>query len=107
MTGEVTVTLETVMSAEAAERLIAGGNAGLAETRTFPGFREVRILRHQDDPCRFLFVQRWESVEAYRSYIQWRTDRGEFQALEATTIHAETNVWPHVVASAKALAGEE
>ena len=100
MMQEVMVTLDITMTPEAAEHLVTSGNDGLAASRGFTGFREVRVVRHEHDPCRFLFIQRWESEASYRSYIQWRTDRGEFQALNAAAIRVETNLWPQTIAFA-------
>jgi heme-degrading monooxygenase HmoA len=100
MTEEVMVTLDITLKPEAAEGFARTGNAGLAAARAFPGFREVRIIRHKDDPCRFLFVQRWESEAAYDAYIAWRAERGEYQGLQAVATSVETHIWPQTVASA-------
>jgi heme-degrading monooxygenase HmoA len=100
MTEEVMVTLDITLKPEAALGFARTGNAELAATREFPGFREVRIVRHKGDPCRFFFVQRWESEAAYDAYIAWRTERGEYQRLQAVATGVETNIWPQTVASA-------
>jgi len=102
MAEEVTITLDITMKREAADSFARTGNAGLAATRDHPGFREVRIVRHRDDPCRFLCIQRWESEGAYDAYIAWRTERGEFAALQAVATRVETHFWPQTVALASA-----
>lgn len=99
MTKDVTITFDITMKPEAAEGFGLMGGQALDGTRTFPGCIEVRIVRHKDDPSRFLFVERWESEEAYRNYIAWRTERGEFQGLQAMATKIETNVWPDVIAT--------
>jgi quinol monooxygenase YgiN len=99
MTQDVTVTFEITLKPEAAEGFGRMGGEGLQATRDFPGCREVRIVRHKEDSCRFLFIERWESEEAYRSYIAWRTERGEFQGLQAMATRIETDIWPQVVAT--------
>lgn len=107
MPDEVTVTLDLTMKPEAAQKFSQAGSGGLSATKAFPGFREVRILNHQDDPCRFLFVQRWESLDAYHAYIAWRTERGEAAALEAMTVRSTTNIWPNVIAAASLVGGAD
>lgn len=99
MTDGVTVTFEITLKPEAAEGFSRMGEEGLEATRAFPGCRGVRIVRHQDDPCRFLFVELWDSEADYRSYIAWRTERGEFQGLQVMATRTETNIWPHLVAA--------
>lgn len=96
---EVTVTFEIVLPLQVAEGFSHMGADALEATKAFPGCREVRIIRHKDDPCRFLFVERWDSEAAYREYIAWRTERGEFQTLLAMASKVETNIWPVVVAA--------
>lgn len=99
MTQDVTVTVDILLKPEAAEGFSRMGGEGLQATRDFPGCREVRIIRHNDDSSRFLFVERWENEEAYRNYIAWRTERGEFQGLQAMAVRIETNIWPEVIAT--------
>jgi quinol monooxygenase YgiN len=100
MTDDVTVTFEITLPPEAADGFSRMSSEGLQATRDFPGCRDVRIVRHKDDPCRFLFVERWDSEDAYRAYIAWRTERGEFQGLQAMAKKIETNIWPQVIATA-------
>jgi len=97
--NEVTVTFEITLKPEAAEPFSQMGSQGLEATKDFPGCREVRIIRHKEDLCRFLFIERWENEEAYRAYIAWRTGRGEFQGLQAMATKIETNIWPTVIAT--------
>ena len=97
MTDVVTVTFEVCLPPAAAEGFSRMGSEGLEATRNFPGCRGVRIVQHKDDPCRFLFLEQWDSEQAYRDYIAWRTERGEFQALQQTATSTITNVWPRVI----------
>ena len=98
MTDEVTVTFELTLKPEAAEGFSRMDREALEATRSFPGFLEVRIVRHKDAPCRFLFIERWVSEEAYRKYIAFRTERGEFQPLLAMATNTEINIWPQTIA---------
>ena len=70
----------------------------LIGTRNFPGCNAVRIVQNKDEPIRFLFIEWRVSEEAYRSYITWRTERGEYQTLRSMAIKLETDIWPRTVA---------
>ncbi len=98
--GGITVTVELAMTPQAAEGFSQMGSAGLEATRNFPGFREVQILRDKDDPCRFIFIERWESEQAYNDYVAFRTERGEYQSLQKMATTLQTRIWPHVIAAA-------
>lgn len=99
MSQDVTITLSLTLPAEAVEGFRQMGSKGLEATKTFPGCKDVRIVQHKDDPCRFLFVELWESEEAYNAYVAWRTERGEFTALQSIATRIETDVWPTIVAT--------
>ena len=99
MQDEVTVTLEVTVRPETAEVFSQMGNEGLRATGDFPGCREVRVVRHQNDSCRFLFIERWDDEASYRNYIEWRTERGEYQAMQAMATKIETNIWPQLIAA--------
>lgn len=99
MSNEVTVTLEITLVPEAADGFAQMGGTALQATRDFDGCIDVRIVRHKDEANRFLFVERWASEAAYQAYIAWRSERGEFQALQTIATKVETNVWPTLVAS--------
>lgn len=99
MANEITVTLDITLAAQAAEGFASMGGEALKATKEFPGCLDVRILRHKDDRCRFLFVERWESEDAYRAYIAFRTERGEFQSLQKMATSITTDIWPTVVAA--------
>lgn len=99
MTQEVTITLEITLQPEAVEVFSQVCGEGLKATKEFPGCREVRIVQHKDEPNRFLFVERWDSEEAYQNYVTWRTERGEIQGMQAMATKIETSIWPTVVAT--------
>ena len=99
-TGGVTITFELRLKPEAVD-FFKGAAAGMLEgAKSFAGFRTIRIVQHKDDPTRILFVERWESEEAYASYIAWRASRGELEGLKAFAVSAETDVWPNLVTEA-------
>lgn len=67
----------------------------VADTRSYPGFVSLEIVRHIDDPARVLFVEHWNDLASYHSYIAWRTERGEMAALAAQlATPPEINFWP-------------
>lgn len=99
MSDDVIVTFEIALPEQAAHGFASMGGHGLEATKAFPGCKSVRIVEHKDDPARFLFVECWESEDAYHNYIAWRTDRGEFQALQSMANSTVTNIWPRTVAS--------
>lgn len=102
MTGEdgVTITFELRLKPEAVDFFKGAAGGMLEGARNFAGFRTIRIVQHQDDPTRMLFVEQWDSEHAYQSYIAWRVSRGEMDGLAAFAVGTETNVWPHLVTEA-------
>jgi len=97
MSDGVIVTFEISVIPEAAEGFSRMGSEIIKGTRTFAGFRELQIVRHKDDPCRFLFIEHWDSEQAYHDYIAWRAERGELEALKQMATNIETSIWPHLI----------
>lgn len=44
----------------------------IAPTRKESGCRQYALWRHQDDPARFTFVERWESEAALAAHMETR-----------------------------------
>lgn len=97
MNSDVVVTMDLTLTPEAGPHFAQMDHSALEGTRKFPGCRGVQIVAHKEDAHRFLFVERWESEEAYRSYIAWRSERGEFQALEAMAASMKVDIWPRTL----------
>jgi quinol monooxygenase YgiN len=76
------VTFELALKPEAAAPFLAQLPAILDETRTKPGFLDISAQRQQDAPERLLLIERWESADDYRAYLQWRIDTGLLEALK-------------------------
>jgi len=55
----------------------------LPETRKHKGFIDISIHIEQKNN-HVLFYEKWESVEDYESYLQWRTETGVMKTLGAT-----------------------
>jgi heme-degrading monooxygenase HmoA len=99
-TDGVTITFELRLKPEAVD-FFKGAAAGMLEgAKGFPGFRNIRIVQHKDDATRMLFVERWDSEQAYQDYIAWRVSRGEMDGLKEFAVGTETNVWPNLVTQA-------
>jgi len=52
----------------------------LPETRQYRGFIDISIHTEQKN-SNVLFYEKWESVEDYESYLQWRTETGVMKTL--------------------------
>jgi len=99
MNTDLVVTMDITLTPEAGPHFARMDPAGLEGTRNFAGCRGVQIVMHKDDAHRFLFVERWESEQAYRDYIAWRSESGEFQALQAMATSLKVDVWPQTIAA--------
>lgn len=97
MSQDVVVTMDVALNPEASERFAQLDETALVDTKNFPGCRGIQIVRHKEDANRFLFVERWESEQAYRDYIAWRTERGEIQSLQQMAVSITIDVWPETV----------
>lgn len=93
----VTVTFELRVKTEALAGFLAVLPDMLKETAEFEGFRSIRIVQNKDDPARVLFIELWDSEEAYRKYIDFRTRRGDMDNLAQQVNATEVNVWPTLV----------
>lgn len=53
----------------------------LPDTRNFDGCFNIYITKDLEDPSKLIIVELWESKGHYERYLQWRTDRGDMEAL--------------------------
>jgi quinol monooxygenase YgiN len=101
MTGPVTITLELTLKPEATETFCGGLAEMLKDTAKRSGFRDIRVVRHKHEPNKVLFIETWDSEQAYNDYIAWRTERGDMDAIGGIVASApKLSLWPTVVASA-------
>ena len=83
---------------EALEAFKSTITESLKLTASFPGFQDIRIISREDDPCRVMFFETWDSAEDYDNYFKWRTGRGEIAALkDALTEPLKREVWPETI----------
>jgi len=99
MAADVLVTMDITLKPEAGPHFARTDETALEGTRNFPGCRGVQIVLHKDDAHRFLFVERWESEQAYRDYIAWRSESGQFQALQDMATSMKVDIWPQTIVS--------
>lgn len=80
MTAGVTITYKFVLKPGAfdsfKESIIQMSEATVHK----PGFGNMAVVQHKDNPDQMLMIQKWESEQAFHDYLAWRTERGETQA---------------------------
>ena len=95
----VTVTLDLNLKPEAVEPFCTQLKEALVDTRKFPGFVDIYIHRHADDPARIILIEQWETRAAYDGYVAFRTEGGMAAAMaEILTQPPTLNIWDHRVA---------
>ena len=48
-----------------------------------------------------MFIETWDSEQAYHDYIAWRTERGEMDGMAAIAVAPpQLDIWPVKVAQA-------
>ncbi len=94
----VTITFELRMKPEAVSGFLQALPQLVKESSQFDGFRAMRVVQHKDDATRLLLVELWDSEQAYRNYISWRTERGDMDNVAKMVTATEVNVWPHLIA---------
>jgi quinol monooxygenase YgiN len=100
MSYPVTVTLVVNVKPEAMTYFCDALREMLKDTKKFPGFRSIRIMRHRIDANQVLFVEEWETEDDYKKYVGWRTERGDFDRMGPTlSAPLQTEVWPILVAN--------
>lgn len=100
MSDGISITFALNLKPEVATGFIGMGQGILHETAKYPGFRNVRIVQHKQEPNRLLFIERWESEGAYHNYIAARTATGELAGMQSLAVSTETNFWPNLIAEA-------
>jgi quinol monooxygenase YgiN len=100
MTNPVTITLVLNFKPEATAPFCAALPEMLKDTKKFPGFQSIRIMKHKTDANQVIFIEEWNSEEDYMKYIAWRTGRGDMNAMTtALASPPKMEVWPTVVAT--------
>jgi quinol monooxygenase YgiN len=96
----VTITLVLNFKPEAAAPFCSALPEMLKDTKKFPGFRSIRIMKHKTDANQVIFIEEWNSEEDYMKYIAWRTETGAMDGMAtALTSPPKMEVWPTLVAN--------
>jgi quinol monooxygenase YgiN len=97
MNDGVTITFELRLKPEAVDGFVQIAPQILQSPSEFDGFRGLRIVQHKDDPTRILFVEKWDSEEAYKAYLAVRMPEGNMGQLGQIVTSTETNIWSNVL----------
>ncbi len=76
----VTVILEADVKLGKKQQLLQLLITYLPETRKYKGFVDISIYSEAESKL-VIFLSKWQSVEAYQQYLQWRTDTGVMDLL--------------------------
>jgi quinol monooxygenase YgiN len=94
MSEGVVVTVTWVIKPELAGEFVETLGGMFPQTRLHKGFRNIRLLRNEADPHRFILVEEWDEAQNFRDYIQFRTETGDVAALGAMTASPpQIDVW--------------
>lgn len=97
--SEVIVTMNMKLKPEAADGFCGVLPEMIKDTAKRPGFVDIQIVRHKDDPNNVLFVERWATEQHYHDYIAWRTERGDMDGVAAVLADApKLDFWPTTAA---------
>lgn len=100
MTDGIAVTVTLVLKPEAVESMYINMPILLEETRKFPGFRDIRVLRNADKPNCIILIEAWDSRSAYEAYVKFRTETGAMGKIaQMVTEPPQLDIWEDCIAS--------
>ena len=79
----VMVLLEAQAKQGTGDQLVATFKAILPDARTRDGFLDIVVHQNQDDKDNLVLVEKWETKDAYQSYLGWRQETGVLDQLVA------------------------
>lgn len=77
----ILVLLECHVKAESVAEFKTFMQAELPHTRSFAGYQGLTLHSNLDDGQNFVFVERWDSRDAYQRYLGWRQSNGTLAQL--------------------------
>lgn len=99
MSDGVTITNALTIKAEALEGFLKALPDMLKETAKAPGLRNLVVVRNKDKTNQIMFIETWDTEDAFKKYIAWRTERGDIEKITSVLDGPrELNFWPNVVA---------
>jgi quinol monooxygenase YgiN len=72
----------TAKNAEVLEQHLTSAGV-IPTTRLASGVNYSWTVRDQDNPNRFVLIQKWNSKQQQQEYIQWRIERGDLAQLRS------------------------
>lgn len=81
--GTTVVLLEIQVKPECVEEVKAYLKEALPDTRAYNGCQGIDIYGNLDESSNLVFYERWDSREHYQKYLNWRTERGDFENLSS------------------------
>ncbi|NQZ82058.1 MAG: antibiotic biosynthesis monooxygenase [Colwellia sp.] len=79
----VTVILEADVKPESKSKLLKLLSQYLPETTKYKGFISIAIHSEQDTN-QVVFYEKWQSIDNYHAYLNWRTETGVMKELADT-----------------------
>ncbi len=77
------VLLEVQVKPECVEEVKAFLKEVLPDTRAYAGCQSIDIYGNLDESNNLVFYERWDTREHYQKYLNWRTERGDFESLSS------------------------
>lgn len=94
MSEGVAVTVAWVIKPEFADAFVEALGGMFPTTRLHKGFRNIRLLRSNDDRNQFLLLEEWDEVQNFHAYARFRAETGDTAALLAMTASPpQLGVW--------------
>lgn len=78
----VTVILEVKVAPGQTPKLLSALNKYLPETRRYAGFIDISVLS-EEKTNKLILLSKWNAIDNYQDYLQWRTDTGVMDILSA------------------------
>jgi quinol monooxygenase YgiN len=79
----ITVILEADVKLEGKSKLLSLLTNNLPGTKKYKGFISISIHSEQDSN-QVIFYEKWQSIDDYHAYLNWRTETGLMKELAAT-----------------------
>lgn len=69
------------------------------DTRLRPGFRDVEIVRQNENATKVFLFEHWDDKDSYQNYVTWRTERGDMDEMgKMLTENPEIQIWTQRIA---------
>ncbi len=93
----ITVLLTAQTRPEMVEKFTVFIEKCLTETRSYAGCISIDIYEDANKKGSFVFYENWASIDAYETYLNWRTEQGVMDKIGAMLATApEINYYDRV-----------